>query len=45
MGDIKWDVTSGKAALEMFLGNILGKWFDKQQNMVWFCDAVGKRSD
>lgn len=45
MSDIKWDVTSEKAALEMFWGNILGKWFDKQQNMVWFCDSVGKRSD
>lgn len=45
VGDIKQDVTSEKAALEMFWGNILGKWFDKQQNMVWFCDSVGKRSD
>lgn len=29
MGDIKQDVTSEKAALAMFWGNIFGKWFDK----------------
>lgn len=45
MGNIKRDVTSEKAALAMFWGNILAKWFDKKENMVWFCDAVGKRSD
>lgn len=45
MGGIKWNVISEKAALEMFWGNIIGKWFDKQEKMVWFCDAIGKRSD